>query len=314
MSLAGYGKLVIYSPDYDLYWKPKPNQDAYTKIGRHPVRVNSHGTRGAEFEAVKPEGTFRIICLGDSRTFGWGLAEEDTYSKRLENLLRAEVSSDRRVEVINAGVNAWSYPQMLTYMKKHGLAYQPDLVIMDGANLWTEFTEDQPENFRRSFLRKVRLKNLVRRSAVYHYVVEVRLKRYYEEYRTKAIATDARPDEAEIEQKEREILASLEGTMESMSRLLDAHGSQLILLHTPREDEDTSRANNYIKTIEQRVADRTGCIFLDLTASFQAHGGPLFQKADPVHPNAEGNAIVAAELLEAVNRLSKFDSFRSAPR
>src|SRR6186997_440324 len=72
----GYGNLEIYEPDPALYWKLKPNQNCYTKIGHQPVHINSHGTRGREFADKKSPNTVRILSLGDSRTFGWGLKEE----------------------------------------------------------------------------------------------------------------------------------------------------------------------------------------------------------------------------------------------
>jgi len=49
--------------------------------------TNSFGLRSPEVAVPKPAGTFRILSLGDSRTFGWGLADEATYSRRLERLL-----------------------------------------------------------------------------------------------------------------------------------------------------------------------------------------------------------------------------------
>src|SRR5262249_54411447 len=35
-----------------------------------PIRINAHGFRGAEFSTAKPASTIRIICLGESSTFG----------------------------------------------------------------------------------------------------------------------------------------------------------------------------------------------------------------------------------------------------
>src|SRR6266511_3843525 len=88
LRLCGYGNLEIYEPDPVLYWKLKPRQNCYTKIDHKPVHINSHGTRGAEFQAAKPPNTIRILSLGDSRTFGWGLSESETYSGLLEQLLQ----------------------------------------------------------------------------------------------------------------------------------------------------------------------------------------------------------------------------------
>src|SRR5262245_7988462 len=47
-------------------------------------QINSLGLRGPETSANKAEGTFRILCLGDSFTFGAGVREEDTFARRLQ--------------------------------------------------------------------------------------------------------------------------------------------------------------------------------------------------------------------------------------
>src|SRR5690349_16372404 len=126
----GYGNVEIYQADPLLYWRLKPNQNCYTKVNHRPVHINSLGTRGAEFTPAKPANGLRIVSLGDSRTFGWGLAESETYSGVLERLLQQQLGSTRKVEVINAGVNAWSFPQMLAYFREHALRYRPDYVIV----------------------------------------------------------------------------------------------------------------------------------------------------------------------------------------
>src|SRR5262245_7287000 len=85
LRIAGYGNVEIYEPDRLLYWKLKPNQKCFTKVDHKPVHINSLGTRGPEFEVAKPPRTYRILSLGDSRTFGWGLTESETYGGRLES-------------------------------------------------------------------------------------------------------------------------------------------------------------------------------------------------------------------------------------
>ena len=40
--------------------------------------TNSFGLRDVEFSLVKPEGTLRIVCLGDSVTYGGGFSFEET--------------------------------------------------------------------------------------------------------------------------------------------------------------------------------------------------------------------------------------------
>ena len=160
LRLFGYGNLILYQPDPNLFWKPKPNQNCFTKIGHKPIYVNSKGTRGKDFVVDKPQDVFRIISLGDSKTFGWGLSESETYSGLLESLLQNHFKDSLRVEVINAGVNAWSYPQIYVYLKDVAIKYDPDMVILADANLWTQFSQNVSSEFVSEMMKKVWLKNL----------------------------------------------------------------------------------------------------------------------------------------------------------
>ena len=49
-------------------------------------------------------------------------------------MLQQHVGAAKKVEVINAGVNAWSYAQMHTYFRNYGLKYEPDIVILAAVN------------------------------------------------------------------------------------------------------------------------------------------------------------------------------------
>ncbi len=94
-----------------------------------PIRINSLGYRGGEFDPRKRE-QFRILVVGDSFTFGHGCTAEETYVSVLERAL-AGACGDREVEVINAGYAACNYPDTYyLYVKKIGLELEPDLVIV----------------------------------------------------------------------------------------------------------------------------------------------------------------------------------------
>ena len=49
-------------------------------------QINSKGLRDYEYSYRKSGNAFRVICLGDSITFGQGVTLEDTYIKQLEEL------------------------------------------------------------------------------------------------------------------------------------------------------------------------------------------------------------------------------------
>lgn len=96
--------------------------------GRVPVRINSHGLRDEEHAWEKAPGVLRVLGIGDSFTFGWGVSSEETFLKRLEPILSA--ATGRRIETINAGVPGWGLNQYYLYLRDTGLRYSPDVVVL----------------------------------------------------------------------------------------------------------------------------------------------------------------------------------------
>ena len=94
------------------------------------VRLNSFGLRSPEVAVPKPDGTFRVLLLGDSFTFGFMAREEEVFARLLETRLRQQDTS-RTIEVVNAGV--LSYCPLLEYLQyRHHLhALDPDLVVLN---------------------------------------------------------------------------------------------------------------------------------------------------------------------------------------
>ena len=300
LRFAGYGNVEIYQPDPKLYWRLAPNQDCFTKVDHKPVHINSHGTRGAEFAADKPTNTFRVLSLGDSRTFGWGLSEAETYSAKLGALLQAQLGKDKRVEVINAGVNAWSYPQMLVFYRDVTAAWQPDVVVLAEANLWTQFSEKNSDAFVRQFMSRVRLKNVLRRFAIYHYVVEVKLKDFYARNRTKFIPVDPKEDPLFKEQQQRDPDAVFRTAMEELVSVARSNGVPTVLLFIPTLDDLAATNQSRVLTAKRAVGAKLGVPLVDLTPNLAAGGKALYLEADPVHLNAAGNELTARRLFQTV--------------
>ena len=300
LRFCGYGNLEIYRPDPKLYWRLKPNQDCYTKIGHKPVHVNAQGTRGPEFQTEKPPGTLRILSLGDSRTFGWGLTDDETYSRRLEHLLRQQVGPGRTVEVINAGVNAWSYPQMYVYFRDFGLQYHPDYVIVGGANLWTQFSEKNSPEFVRQFMWRVRLKNFLRHFAIYHFVVEVQLENFYQRERTKFIPVDPKQDALFKAQQQSDPDAVFGDAIENLCQVAQTNHVRPVLLFLPQVSELTATGRVAVLEVNRAASKKFGVPLVDMTADLKPRGKALYLDADPVHLNAQGNAMVAERLFETI--------------
>ncbi len=93
------------------------------------LQTNALGIRDIEHAIAKPEGTFRIIGIGDSFTEGQGAAYQDGYLKVLERNLDATTAATD-VTVIVGGV-AGSDPVFgYKLLEDKLLAYRPDLVTV----------------------------------------------------------------------------------------------------------------------------------------------------------------------------------------
>jgi hypothetical protein len=114
-----------------LGWRGKPFYETVsaTEDYVHNLKLNSVGMHDGEHAQAKPEGTFRILMLGDSFVQGTQVREEETAHQVLENLLN-EQDSGQKFEVISAGVGGWGTGQQLLYYRSEGRAYRPDLVIL----------------------------------------------------------------------------------------------------------------------------------------------------------------------------------------
>jgi lysophospholipase L1-like esterase len=115
--------------DPQLSFVHAPNRSAF--LMGVPVSINSDGLRDREYSHAKSPGVYRIMMLGDSTTFGWGVRQEDTAAKFLERKLNAHLPPGYgKVEVIDAGVGNYNTVQEVTYYRTRGRAFHPDLVVL----------------------------------------------------------------------------------------------------------------------------------------------------------------------------------------
>jgi lysophospholipase L1-like esterase len=111
------------------YYKFPPNYSLKGAAGQgsETASINSHGFRGPDFNTVKPKGVFRVICLGESSTFGYRNRDDETYPFILGKLFAREPF---RVEVINAGFPYYNSGSILSLLKDDILNYEPDLITL----------------------------------------------------------------------------------------------------------------------------------------------------------------------------------------
>ena len=118
-----------YLFDAKLGWRNIPDWSATTN-GRR-LTINSKGLRDREHSYDKPKGTKRILVLGDSFAWGYGVADHEIFTKRLQHLLRQKpISPTDRYEVINTGVSGWGTDQEYLFLQQEGFEYSPDVVVV----------------------------------------------------------------------------------------------------------------------------------------------------------------------------------------
>ena len=89
------------------------------------VDINSDSLRDKEYPVSKGD-QYRIIFLGDSLTFGWGVKEEETFA----TLIEEDLNSHMPTEVLNFGIGNYNTEQQVNLFIDKGLKYNPDKVVL----------------------------------------------------------------------------------------------------------------------------------------------------------------------------------------
>jgi len=117
---------TFWVPDPELGARPRPNYRGPDEQG-FGVRLSSLGLRNPEVEVPAPPGRTRVIAMGDSVTYGFAVAEDETYPRVLEAELAARGLTD--VEVVNAGISGTTTYQGAVFLERDLLRLEPDVVL-----------------------------------------------------------------------------------------------------------------------------------------------------------------------------------------
>jgi lysophospholipase L1-like esterase len=100
------GEFFLYSPQENL--------------------INNEGLRDYPHTVLNPEKRPRIVCLGDSVTYGYGLHPKQAYPWQLQRYLEQDVNA----EVFNVALPGWSTRQQHIAWQRICRKYEPDLAIV----------------------------------------------------------------------------------------------------------------------------------------------------------------------------------------
>lgn len=130
---------VVFPPDAaredGRVFENRPGADLAFR--RFRFAADAYGLRAARPDAeppaargagTGPDGPFRILFLGDSVTFAWGVDDEASWVRVLERTARRPDGSP--VECLNAGHPHYDTTQEADWLLAKGLALEPDLVVL----------------------------------------------------------------------------------------------------------------------------------------------------------------------------------------
>lgn len=281
-----------------------------------PFRIisNKAGFRTREF-SPKPKGTFRIVTLGDSSTFGWGLDPEFTWQALLEKRLGPVLG---RVEVLNLGMSGFTTRHGLGVLRHYAQDLDPDLLILSfGANdaryvLRPADAVLSPDD---SFLGSVRWTLLRLRSVqlLRRWIFSV-----YDPFK-RVTAPDGQPVRGRVQSVPVETYARNLGTMIDSAR---SRGATAVLLSLCAPDDYTEAMRALAAQLVLPFVDgkrlftdsvegiKSGSVYPEEAAYERSVFGEkaiaenrwLYVTSDGCHPNRVGANIVADALAEAVEK------------
>lgn len=271
-----------------LFWRLRPGTTALE--GR--LSIGSSGYRTPEFDPRPPEGVERVVCIGDSITFGFGIELEDTWPRRLE------AESGGALEVISAAVPGYTSHQGGLVLDQ-ALAWRPDIVIVAfGAfNDWVpapQLTDDEVDGAGRASLRVQELVRHVWRSI-----------------RSDPELLPADGDLARLATRDwsgprRVPLPRFRRNLVEMVQRARAAGARPVLLVLPLPEETVLQnpvATDYAAAV-RRVASEHEVPLVDAWADFERLGLRA-RFLDFCHPDAVGHRRIATSVAPVVRRLRR---------
>ncbi|MCB9301015.1 MAG: hypothetical protein H6566_10235 [Lewinellaceae bacterium] len=253
-----------------------PNESVLLKGGR--FSTNSHGFRDQEYALEKPANTLRFALLGGSIEMGTGVSNEETY----ENLLEARLNSDKvifggqRVEILNFGLAGFHLFQDIAILEEKAAPFQPDVVL---------FTTHSNESFR--VLASILQAYWTKRELTYPFLQQV--------IDEAAFGTEISQSEAMEKLKSREQEIITWGYDRIVQYCLDNNAIP-VWVFVPTLDDNTVEGE---EASLQQLAESRGFYTLNLSATFQGQDADALKIAPwDYHPNAEGHALIATELLK----------------
>ena len=264
--------------DRDLLWELRPGPQ---RLHATEVNVNSLGLRGPELDT--PGGRKRLMTLGDSSVFGFGIEQ-------------GRVAADRLgLESVNGAMSGYSTEQAIAVLDRVGERVRPDILVI--AALWSDNNFDGfVDRELRDQLRGAeagRLLNLMRR-----HVALVEFLSPPPAPDTVGFGSSAQsPELGRRRVPLRDYVANLD---ELARRATDLGGAPLFVILANDQDVRGAAGPHQWDPYRQAMRDaaaRWGCPVVDMSTQVQGDGSYLL---DQMHPTTRGHRRIGEPIATAV--------------
>lgn len=300
MQVASPQQSTIFEGDPLLLWRLKPNLDhVYWDFTN--LSTNAQSFRADYPIGRKPAGTFRIVCLGDSVTFGYRVPpvwpekpndynpEWQPYPMLIEKELR-KANPNRSIEVFPMAVPGYTSHQGLAWLRRDIGYLQPDMVIASFG--WNDASlSDAPDRE----LIDTRWSPVTGRWLIDHSQAIAHLTRWMRSRKTAnpVVRTPA----PRVSQKE------YVDNFNAIVRVAKDHGAAVIVIGAPYRDSVTNPAEAQLMTqyrawlkSDMQQSQTPYLEIIELTEAAGSVNQGFF--GELIHPNHMGHRLMASELLE----------------
>ena len=300
MQVASPQQSTIFEGDPLLLWRLKPNLD-HVYWDFTSVSTNAQSFRADYPIGRKPAGTFRIVCLGDSVTFGYRVPpvwpekpkdynpEWQPYPMLLETELR-KANPNRSIEVFPMAVPGYTSHQGLAWLRRDIGYLQPDMVIASFG--WNDASLSDASDRE---LIDTRWSPVAGRWLIDHSQVIAHLTRWFRS--RKEVKPVVHTPVPRVSQKD------YVDNFNAIVRLAKDHGAAVIVIGAPYRDRVTNPPEAQLMTqhrawlkSEMQQSQTPYLEILELTEAAGSVNQGFF--GELIHPNHMGHRLMASELLE----------------
>ena len=282
IEMTRYGLYIKQDSDNpNIVFEHIPNSSK--KLMNVMVNINSDGLRDKEYP-IRRDNKYRIIFLGDSLTFGWGVNKEDTF----EEILEKNLNSLYPTEIINLGIGNYNTVQEVNLFKEKGIKYKPDKVVL------FYFINDAEVTPKKSKLWFLGYSEFI---SFYWSRLNIFMDKYYpsntfEDYYT-ALYTEMQPGWENAKE-----------TMLQLKKLGQNNHFQLQVVLLPELHDTKNQIFGEIYSKISRFLEKNDISYMNLGKLFENEDNQLdlWVSYDDAHPNNVADRIIAEALIDFISK------------